>query len=139
MDEAAFMPEDVIASVIFPMLATTNGTAIMLSTPWGRNHIFYRSFKNPDYWSQHVRAEDCPLISKEFLEEQRREIGDLRFKMEYEAEFVEEENSFFSQDLIRECVEDYDLIDERQLWALALVVYAAKETEPEPYLYVIPR
>lgn len=49
MDEAAFMPEDVIASVIFPMLATTNGTAIMLSTPWGRNHIFYRSFKNPDY------------------------------------------------------------------------------------------
>jgi phage FluMu gp28-like protein len=117
MDEAAFMPEDVIASVIFPMLATTNGTAIMLSTPWGRNHIFYRSFKNPDYWSQHVRAEDCPLISKEFLEEQRKTIGDLRFKMEYEAEFVEEENSFFSQDLIRECVEDYDLIDESQIWA----------------------
>jgi phage FluMu gp28-like protein len=89
----------------------------MLSTPWGRNHIFYRSFKNPNYWSQHVRAEDCPLISREFLEEQRREIGDLRFKMEYEAEFVEEENSFFSQDLIRECVEDYDLIDEVQLLA----------------------
>jgi hypothetical protein len=58
-----------------------------------------------------------PLISKEFLEEQRRTIGDLRFKMEYEAEFVEEENTFFSQDLIRECVEDYDLIDESQLWA----------------------
>jgi len=37
--------------------------------------------------------------------------------MEYEAEFVEEENSFFSQDLIRECVEDYDLIDESQIWA----------------------
>jgi len=115
MDEAAFMPEDVIASVIFPMLATTNGTAIMLSTPWGRDHIFYRSFKSPDYWSQHVRAEECPLISKEFLEEQRRNIGELRFKMEYEAEFVEEENTFFSQDLIRECVEDYDLIDESQL------------------------
>jgi hypothetical protein len=26
-----------------------------------------------------------------------------------------------------------------QLWALALAVYAAKETEPEPFLYVIPR
>ena len=71
MDEAAFMPEDVIASVIFPMLATTDGTAIMLSTPWGRDHIFYRSYKSPDYWSQHVRAEDCPLIPKEFLEEHR--------------------------------------------------------------------
>lgn len=115
MDEAAFMPEDVIASVIFPMLATTNGKAVMLSTPWGRDHIFYRSFKNPNYWSQHVRAEECPRISKEFLEEQRYGIGDLRYKMEYEAEFVEDENSFFSQDLIRECVEDFDLIDEGQL------------------------
>jgi len=115
MDEAAFMPEDVIASVIFPMLATTNGTAIMLSTPWGRDHIFYRSFKNRNYWSQHIRAEECPRISKEFLEEQKRDIGELRYKMEYEAEFVEDANSFFKQDLIRECVEDYDLIDENQL------------------------
>lgn len=115
MDEAAFMPEDVIASVIFPMLATTDGTAIMLSTPCGRDHIFYLSFKNPHYWSQHVRAEECPLISREFLEEQRRDIGELRYKMEYEAEFVEDENSFFRQDMIRECVEDYDLIPEVQL------------------------
>jgi phage FluMu gp28-like protein len=115
MDEAAFMPEEVIASVIFPMLATTNGTAIMLSTPWGRDHIFYRSFKSENYWSQHVRAEQCLRISKEFLEEQRQSIGELRYKMEYEAEFVDDENSFFKQDLIRECVEDYDLIDEDQL------------------------
>ena len=112
MDEAAFMPEDVIASVIFPMLATTGGTAIMLSTPWGQDHIFYRSFKSPDYWSQRVRAEECPLISKEFLEEQRRNIGGLRYKMEYEAEFVEDENSFFKQDLIRQCVEDYDYLQD---------------------------
>jgi len=112
MDEAAFMPEDVISSVVFPMLATTNGIAIMLSTPWGRDHVFYRSFKNPNYWSQHVRAEECPFISREFLEEQRRDIGELRYKMEYEAEFIEGENCFFKQDLIRECVEDYEFIGE---------------------------
>mgnify|MGYP001072356023 CR=1 FL=1 len=62
MDEAAFMPEEVILRVIFPMLATTNGAAIMLSTPWGRDHVFYRSFKNPNYWSQQVRAEELSLI-----------------------------------------------------------------------------
>ena len=112
MDEAAFMPEGVIASVIFPMLATTGGTAIMLSTPWGRDHIFYRCFKSSDYWSLHVRAEECPLISREFLEEQRRDIGELRYKMEYEAEFVEDANSFFKQDLIRQCVEDYEPLRE---------------------------
>jgi phage FluMu gp28-like protein len=115
MDEAAFMPEDVIASVIFPMLATTNGSAIMLSTPWGRDHIYYRSFKNSSYWSQHVKAEQCPLITKTFLEEQRRDIGELRYKMEYEAEFVEDQNSFFKQDLIRDCTEDYDLITEDKI------------------------
>jgi len=37
--------------------------------------------------------------------------------MEYEAEFVEDEDIFFSQDLIRECVEDYEPIKERQLLA----------------------
>jgi len=116
MDEAAFMPEDVIASVIFPMLATTNGTAIMLSTPWGRDHIYYRSFKNPNYWSQHVKADQCPLITQTFLQEQRRDIGELRYKMEYEAEFVEDENSFFKQDLIRNCIQDYDLIGDEQLF-----------------------
>ncbi len=115
MDEAAFMPEDVINSVIFPMLATTNGTAIMLSTPWGQDHTFYRSFKNPNYWSQHVTADQCPLIKPSFLAEQRSEIGELRYKMEYQAEFIEDQNSFFKQDLIRECIEDYDLITETQL------------------------
>jgi len=115
MDEAAFMPEDVIASVIYPMLATTNGTAIMLSTPWGRDHIYYRSFKNPNYWSQHVKAQQCPRITTQFLEEQCRDIGELRYRMEYEAEFVEDQNSFLKQDLIRECTEDYYLISEDQM------------------------
>jgi len=31
-DEASFMPEEVIIQVMFPMLSTTNGTAILLST-----------------------------------------------------------------------------------------------------------
>jgi len=105
MDEAAFMPEPVITSVIFPMLATTDGTAIMLSTPWGRNHIFFRSFVNPNYWTQHIPSTKCPRISKEFLEEQRREIGDLRFRIEYLAEFIEDQNALFTQDMIRGCVE----------------------------------
>jgi len=122
MDEAAFMPEYVISSVIFPMLATTNGTAIMLSTPWGRDHVYYRSFKNPSYWSQHVKAEQCPRITREFLLEQRRDIGELRYKMEYEAEFVEDESSFFKQDLIRECAEDFDLVDESVLMSEERVV-----------------
>ena len=36
VDEAAFVPEDVILSVMMPMLATTDGTMIMMSTPYDR-------------------------------------------------------------------------------------------------------
>lgn len=108
MDEAAFMSETVITQVIFPMLATTSGTAIMLSTPWGRNHIFYRSFVDPAFWVQRVRSRDCPKITDEFLEEQHRLIGDLRFRIEYEAEFLEDATALFTQDMIRGAIEIWD-------------------------------
>ena len=110
MDEAAFMPETVISNVIFPMLATTEqsrgtGIAILISTPWGRNHIFYRCTTNPRYWSKRITSDKCPLITKQFLEDQRREIGDIRYRIEYEAEFVEDATALFSQDMLRGIIE----------------------------------
>ena len=104
-DEAAFMPEDVITQVLFPMLSTTDGYAIFLSTPWGRDHFFYRAFMDPGYSVHKVRSEECPLIKPEFLEEMRRNMTREAYLMEYEAEFVEALNSYFPQDLIRGCVE----------------------------------
>lgn len=104
-EEAAFMPEDVITQVIFPMISTTKGTAIFLSTPWGRDHFFYRAFMNPDYSVHKVKSSQCPLITDEFLAEMRGNMTADAYKMEYEAEFVEALNSYFSQDLIRTCVE----------------------------------
>jgi len=115
-DEAAFMPETVITNVIMPMLATTDGTLILLSTPWGRNHIFYRCCMNPKYWVQHIPSTMCPKISKEYLEEQRRELGELRFNIEYMAQFIEDATAFFPQDLIRAAVEaDYHLITDEEI------------------------
>ncbi len=104
-DEAAFMPEEMIINVIFPMLSTTDGIAIFLSTPWGRDHFFYRAFMNPDYSVHRVKSSECPLIKPEFLEEMRRTMTDQTFRMEYEAEFVEAANAYFPQDLIRGCVD----------------------------------
>jgi len=104
-DEAAFMPEEVITQVIFPMLSTTDGYAIFLSTPWGKGHFFYRAFVNPSYSVHRVKSSECPLIKPEFLEEMRQNMTHEAYLMEYEAEFVEAVNSFFSQALIRGCVE----------------------------------
>jgi len=104
-DEASFMPEEVITQVIFPMLSTTDGYAIFLSTPWGKDHFFYRAFVNPAYSVHKVKSSECPLIKPEFLEEMRQNMTREAYLMEYEAEFVEALNSYFPQDLIRKCVE----------------------------------
>ncbi|MDG6907603.1 MAG: terminase family protein, partial [Nitrososphaerota archaeon] len=79
MDEASFIPEDVIAGAILPMLATTDGTAIMLSTPFDRDHIFYRAFTSPG-WSRYSYPTSVnKSVSQEFLNEQRELIGEKRF------------------------------------------------------------
>jgi phage FluMu gp28-like protein len=104
-DEAAFMPEDVILRILFPMLGTTGGGIVLLSTPWGRDHIFYRAFHNPEYSVFHVSAEDSPIVSKDLIEEQRRELSEEAFRMEWLAEFAEPSTTFFPQDLIRGCVD----------------------------------
>jgi len=104
-DEASFMPEEVITQVIFPMLSTTDGYAIFLSTPWGKDHFFYRAFVNPAYSVHKVKSSECPLIKSEFLEEMKANMTREAYLMEYEAEFVEALNSYFPQDLIRKCVE----------------------------------
>jgi len=105
MDEASFMPEEVISQIIFPMLSTTDGYAVFLSTPWGKDHIFYRAFVNPAYSVHKVRSEECPLIKPEFLEEMKANMTREAYLMEYEAEFVEAINSYFPQGLIRRCVD----------------------------------
>lgn len=104
-DEVAFMPEDVITQIVLPMLSTTDGHAIFLSTPWGKDHFFYRAFVNPAYSVHKVRSDECPLIKPEFLAEMRENMTKEAYMMEYEAEFVEALNSYFPQDLIRKCVE----------------------------------
>jgi len=106
IDEAAFVPEEVITSIVMPMLAATDGTLIMLSTPWSKSHIFYRAFSGElEGWSvHHVPSSRCPLIKPGFLEAQRRTLTEAEFRREYLAEFVEEEACYFPMDLVLKCV-----------------------------------
>jgi len=104
-DEAAFIPEKTITQIIFPMLSTTNGTAIFLSTPWDKNHFFYKAFLNPNYNTHKIKSNQCPLITPQFLKEMQQNMTHEAYLMEYEAQFIEALNSYFPQDLIRKTVE----------------------------------
>jgi hypothetical protein len=90
---------------MFPMLSTTNGTAIFLSTPWGKNHFFHKAYTNPDYSVHQAKSTECPLIRPEFLQEQKRNLPDEIYRSEYLAEFTEPAHCFFPYDLIRQCID----------------------------------
>ncbi|MCW3996213.1 MAG: phage terminase large subunit [Candidatus Bathyarchaeota archaeon] len=104
-DEASFIPESVITEIIFPMISTTKGTTILLSTPWDKNHFFYKAFLNPAYSAHKIPSTENPLIPQEFLEEMKQTMTQEAFMREYQAEFTEAATSYFQQELIRRCIE----------------------------------
>ncbi len=104
-DEASFIPETIITEILYPMLSTTNGTAILLSTPWDKNHFFYKAFLNPAYSTHKVRSAENPLIPQAFLEEMQQNMTAEAYKREYLAEFTEAATSYFPQELIRKSIE----------------------------------
>jgi phage terminase large subunit-like protein len=104
-DEASFIPETIITEILYPMLSTTKGTAILLSTPWDKNHFFYKAFLNPAYSTHKVQSQENPLIPKAFLQEMQQNMTTEAYKREYLAEFTEAATSYFPQELIRQCIE----------------------------------
>ena len=101
-DEAHYIPDAVFVAVR-PMLATTNGTIDLLSTPRGNVGYFYDACKSEEYYEIHVKSEDCPRISEPFLKEERKRMTKLQYCQEYEAEFLDELQQFFSKELIDSC------------------------------------
>lgn len=113
IDEAAFVPDALYGSVR-PMLAVSGGRLIALSTPHGSRGWWYDAWHSTEAWERYrVPASECPRISAEFLEEERRSMGAWWFSQEYMCEFLDSEAGAFT-------VEDVDaaLSDEYEAWAL---------------------
>lgn len=124
-DEAAFFHNDdaIFDSILPPMLATTDGTLIVSSTPWGRNTVYYRLNQDPGY-EKHVvtwrEAYDEGVYHPSFLEhiEGLRESNPQAYRMEYMAEFAEEADTWLTQDLLAKCCSEtlnYYPFDSRRL------------------------
>jgi hypothetical protein len=102
VDEAARVDDELLAAVR-PMLATNaKGALVMLSTPAGKRGAFHDLFTNGDPGWHRVRvpATDCPRITAEFLAEERRELGEARYREEYCLEFIDGDSAAFSSELI---------------------------------------
>jgi phage FluMu gp28-like protein len=109
-DESAFFREDelVFYSVLFPMLQTTQGTLIASSTPWGKDSAFYKFTQDPTFSKRWVKIDkviSAKLTTQEFIDEMQGRTPSERFRREYLAEFVEDELSYFNQNLITQCID----------------------------------
>lgn len=101
-DEAAFIPE-AVWSAVTPMMATTKGDTILLSTPYGREGYFARCFNDDAYTKFHISSEECGRIDKDFLVHEKQTMTKLQYSQEYLGEFVDELMQFFSDKLIIGC------------------------------------
>lgn len=105
IDEAAFVPDSVFVA-LEPSLSATDGDLWMLSTPFGKRGRFYDAFMTGNWTTFHVKSEQNPLITKEFLESQKSRMTELDFLQEYMGEFVDEADTYFTKELVLSCVDD---------------------------------
>ena len=100
IDEASRVDNALFAAVR-PMLATTNGRFVALTTPHGTRGWFWEMWNDSDGWERtRVTAHECPRIDGRWLDEERRLVGDWQFRQEYLCEFVDTDEQFFASDLI---------------------------------------
>src|ERR1035437_4421723 len=88
VDEAARCSDDLYLA-IRPMLAVSDGTMWLMSTPMGKRGFFYETWANggPEWERFEAPATECGRIRKEILEEERATMGERWFRQEYMCEF----------------------------------------------------
>lgn len=107
IEDEASRVDDEQYKAIRPMLAVSNGRLILMSTPFGKRGHFYREWSEGVGWVRiQINANDCPRINKDFLEEERRSLGDWWFRQEYMCEFVESIDQIFSDHFIRNSISE---------------------------------
>jgi len=101
VEDEASRVEDDLYQAVRPMLATTNGRLLLMSTPFGKRGHFYREWSAGTGWKRvRVPATEIPRIHPGFLEEERAALGDWWYRQEYLCEFTETDETFFREEEI---------------------------------------
>jgi hypothetical protein len=100
VDEAAVIPPDVWNYILRPTIAQTEGWAVFISTPKGRNWFYDLFMRGLDPEEQHYRSFKFPSNASPFFpptewDDAKRTLPADVFKQEYEAEFLEDSAGVF--------------------------------------------
>ena len=118
VDEASRIPDNLYMA-IRPMLAVSNGSLVLLSTPHGKRGVFFDEWcgsdkNDPEDWEQiddewervRITAAQCPRITRGFLDEEKRKLPERWYLQEYFCKFLETEDQVFAYDLIKQSFTD---------------------------------
>ena len=94
LDEAAYIKETVISTILLPTLNPNGKKCLLVSTPAGKNHFFTWYMKN-DVVSHRITLEECPYISRTLLDEAKASLPQDIYAQEYLAQFVDSANDVF--------------------------------------------
>lgn len=91
MDEYAFMKEEVWETIITPALTYSEGGALFIGTPDGKNH-FYTLYQlglsgNSEWRSWHFASTNNPFLPMKEIEGAKARMSTDRFRQEYGASF----------------------------------------------------
>jgi hypothetical protein len=113
VDEAARVPDELYFSVR-PMLAVSGGRLVAISTPFGSRGWWFEAWRSAEARERYkVPAQEFPRISREFLEEERRTMGEWWYGQEYGCEFLDAETQPFGREDVERAFEE-----EVEAWAL---------------------
>jgi hypothetical protein len=118
LDEMDMIPEDILSSVIRPLLATSGDVEMFVSsTPIGvgRKGYFYKYCREDPHWTEYY----LPTTVLPHWEQVREEIvaegtNNEAFKAEYMAEFVESGQGVFKLEYILRAQKSYTYDDSRK-------------------------
>ena len=102
IDECAFIQESAWTEILQPMLLTTKGEALFISSPNGKNwfyHLYLMGLddQKTDYESFHYDSYSNPLVDEEEIEKLKSTIPSYVFEREYMARFDDDSGTVFKQ------------------------------------------
>jgi hypothetical protein len=100
LDEASRIA-DVLMAAVRPMLATSAGRLVALSTPFGQRGWWYEVWQHGEGWERvRITADQCPRIPPDFLAAERAALGPRWFAQEYLCSFeAAADGAFFPDDV----------------------------------------
>jgi hypothetical protein len=102
IDEACYA-KDSLYNTVSPMLAVSGGRLVLISTPFVTSGFFYKIWTDTadDGWDRYeIPATSIPRISAEFLDKERRRLGDWWYNSQYLCRFQTPEDSLFTPEMI---------------------------------------